>query len=70
MKKESFKLLSLFMSLVLSTSLLAACSGGQEQTSTTENKSGDDTIKIGANLELSGNVLIWYWHFTRTGACT
>ncbi|WP_338472031.1 ABC transporter substrate-binding protein [Niallia sp. XMNu-256] len=51
------RLQATFMSLVLSAGVLAACSGGAEQTSTTEKKSdGGYTIKIGANLELSGNV--------------
>lgn len=53
MKKRKFQ--GTLMSLVLSASLLAACSSGEEQAATKDN-GGDDAIKIGANLELSGNV--------------
>ncbi|WP_338449160.1 ABC transporter substrate-binding protein [Niallia oryzisoli] len=50
------KLNALFMSLMLSAGVLAACSGNDEQTSGTESNGSGDSIKIGANLELSGNV--------------
>lgn len=50
------KLNALFMSLMLSAGVLAACSGNDEQTSGTESKGSGESIKIGANLELSGNV--------------
>ena len=53
MKKR--KLQAAFMSLILSAGVLAACTG--EQSSSNEGNSGDgDSIKIGANLELTGNV--------------
>jgi branched-chain amino acid transport system substrate-binding protein len=53
MKKR--KLQAVFMSLILSAGVLAACTG--EQSSSNEGNSGDaDSIKIGANLELTGNV--------------
>ncbi len=44
------------MSLMLSAGVLAACSGNDEQTSGTESNGSGESIKIGANLELSGNV--------------
>lgn len=47
------KLNALFMSLMLSAGVLAACSGGEKQSGS---ESGGETIKIGVNLELSGNV--------------
>jgi len=50
------KLNALFMSLMLSAGVLAACSGNDEQTSGTESNGSGDKIRIGANLELSGNV--------------
>ncbi|WP_394235623.1 ABC transporter substrate-binding protein [Niallia oryzisoli] len=50
------KLNALFMSLMLSAGVLAACSGNDEQTSGTESNGSGESIKIGANLELSGNV--------------
>jgi branched-chain amino acid transport system substrate-binding protein len=48
------KLNAIFMSLMLSAGVLAACSGNGEKASGGD--SGGDTIKIGVNLELSGNV--------------
>ena len=53
MKKR--KLQAAFLSLILSAGVLAACTG--EQSSSNEGNSGDgDSIKIGANLELTGSV--------------
>lgn len=45
------KLYALFMALGLLVGILAGCSGGSNTTS-----GGSDTIKIGANLELTGGV--------------
>lgn len=49
MKKR--KLAGIFMSLSLAAGMLAGCSGGKGGES-----GGGDTIKVGVNLELSGNV--------------
>jgi branched-chain amino acid transport system substrate-binding protein len=57
MKKK--KLASVFLSLMLTTGLIAGCNGGTQSTGTSSsgnNGGGGDTIKIGANLELSGGV--------------
>lgn len=48
MKKK--KLAGIFMSLSLAAGMLAGCSGGSNSAS------NGDTIKVGVNLELSGNV--------------
>jgi branched-chain amino acid transport system substrate-binding protein len=57
MKKR--KLNAIFMSLMLSAGMLAACGNSDEpsKSSSDNNNKGDgETIKIGANLELSGGV--------------
>lgn len=63
MKKK--KLTAIFMSILLVVGILAACGGGgSEKSSGSSNENGSDsggsksseTIKIGANLELSGGV--------------
>jgi branched-chain amino acid transport system substrate-binding protein len=55
MKKK--KLASVFLSLMITTGLMAGCNGGAQNTSSSGNNGGGgDTIKIGANLELSGGV--------------
>nr|WP_295970955.1 ABC transporter substrate-binding protein [uncultured Bacillus sp.] len=43
---------AIFMSFILTAGLLAACSGGKDEPATGSN----DSVKIGVNLELSGNV--------------
>ena len=48
MKKK--KLAGIFMSLSLAAGMLAGCAGDKG------GDSGGDTIKVGVNLELSGNV--------------
>ncbi|MBB6445763.1 ABC transporter substrate-binding protein [Bacillus benzoevorans] len=48
------KLNAIFMSLMLSAGLLAAC--GTKDDSAAGGKADGDTIKVGVNLELSGNV--------------
>ena len=51
------KLNAIFMSLMLSAGMFAACGGAKDDTSAGENTvGGGDTIKVGVNLELSGNV--------------
>ena len=47
---------SLALVSLLATSVLAACGDGKEEGGSS---SDTDTIKIGANLELSGNVAIY-----------
>ena len=64
MKKK--KVAGIFMSLSLAAGILAGCSGDKGGES-----GGGDTIKVGVNLELSGNVasygqsmievLSWLW---------
>lgn len=58
MKKSKFA--SLFLASSLLVGVLAGCAGGEEGTSSNggegSSASGGDTIKIGANLELSGAV--------------
>jgi branched-chain amino acid transport system substrate-binding protein len=55
MKKK--KLASVFLSLMITTGLMAGCNSGAQNTSSSGNNGGGgDTIKIGANLELSGGV--------------
>jgi branched-chain amino acid transport system substrate-binding protein len=55
MKKK--KLSGAFLSLMLTAGLMAGCNGGAQNTSSSGKNGGDgDTIKIGANLELSGGV--------------
>ena len=51
MKKR--KLSAIFLSFMLSAGVLAACSGNE---ASNESKQDGDTVKIGVNLELSGNV--------------
>jgi branched-chain amino acid transport system substrate-binding protein len=53
MKKK--KLAGVFLSLMLTAGLMAGCKGGAQNTSSSGD-GGGDTIKIGANLELSGGV--------------
>ncbi|RFU67335.1 ethanolamine utilization protein EutJ [Peribacillus saganii] len=53
MKKK--KLAGIFLSLSLTTGLLAGC-GGEKSSGGSSSGGGGDTIKIGANLELSGGV--------------
>lgn len=53
------KALGIAMSLMLSAGVVAGCGGGAKETSGADKKSAGgsgDTIKIGANLELSGGV--------------
>ncbi|MGJ7919343.1 ABC transporter substrate-binding protein [Neobacillus sp. LXY-4] len=52
------RLTGIFMSLLLSTGLIAGCSGGGEKAnnSSSDGEKDGGTIKIGANLELSGGV--------------
>ncbi|RAK18196.1 amino acid/amide ABC transporter substrate-binding protein (HAAT family) [Anoxybacillus vitaminiphilus] len=55
MKKK--KLAGVFLSLMLTAGMLAGCGSKNTGTSSSGNNGGDgDTIKIGANLELSGGV--------------
>ena len=51
MKTKKFA--SLFLAATLLTGILAGCSGGDDESTSSE---GGDTIKIGVNLELSGAV--------------
>ncbi|MBA2871122.1 branched-chain amino acid transport system substrate-binding protein [Anoxybacillus calidus] len=53
MKKK--KLAGVFLSLMLTAGLMAGCKGGAQNTGSSGD-GGGDTIKIGANLELSGGV--------------
>jgi branched-chain amino acid transport system substrate-binding protein len=53
MKKK--KLAGVFLSLMLTASLMAGCKGGAQNTGSSGD-GGGDVIKIGANLELSGGV--------------
>ncbi|WP_338449161.1 ABC transporter substrate-binding protein [Niallia oryzisoli] len=48
------KLNAIFMSFMLSAGVLAGCAGGKDNS--TGGQSDGDTIKVGVNLELSGNV--------------
>lgn len=51
------KATGIFMSLLLSTGLIAGCSGGNKASnSSSDGKDSGGTIKVGANLELSGGV--------------
>lgn len=55
MKKK--KLVGVFMSLMITAGLMVGCNGGTQNAGTNSsdnNGGGGDTIKIGANLELSG----------------
>ncbi|MGX1983001.1 amino acid/amide ABC transporter substrate-binding protein (HAAT family) [Thermolongibacillus altinsuensis] len=57
MKKK--KLVGVFMSLMITAGLMVGCNGGTQNAGTNSsdnNGGGGDTIKIGANLELSGGV--------------
>ncbi|HZG59213.1 MAG TPA: ABC transporter substrate-binding protein [Anoxybacillus sp.] len=55
MKKR--KLASVFLSLMITAGLMAGCKDGAQNTSSSGSSGGGgDTIKIGANLELSGGV--------------
>ncbi|MBA2875774.1 ABC transporter substrate-binding protein [Thermaerobacillus caldiproteolyticus] len=53
------KLVSVFLSLMITSSLMVGCNGGSQNNGTSSsgnNGGGDDIIKIGADLELSGGV--------------
>lgn len=53
MKKK--KLVGVFMSLMITAGLMVGCNGGTQNADSSDNNGGGgDTIKIGANLELSG----------------
>ncbi|MFC3884517.1 ABC transporter substrate-binding protein [Bacillus songklensis] len=54
MKKR--KLAGVFMSLMLSAGVMAGCGGAKSTETSSSGGGGGDTIKIGANLELSGGV--------------